>query len=99
MAKTAAERLADLEERRAKINAEIQRVRAREQQQRRRDDTRRKVLLGALLMQMVEQGELSEDQVASKLDRFLTRDSERRLFSLDHEDNQGSNLSDTTRDS
>ncbi len=45
----AADRLAKLEEQRARINAEIQRVRAREQQQERKNDTRRKVLVGAMI--------------------------------------------------
>jgi len=103
MAKTTAERLADLEERRARINAEIQRVRAREQQQQRRDETRRKILLGSLLRHLVQRGDLSDELVAQRLDEFLTRPSERRLFELDSgdsTDNQGDQGdTDTTRDS
>jgi large subunit ribosomal protein L7/L12 len=101
MAKTAAERLADLEERRAKLNVEIQRVRAREKKQRQRDDTRRKILLGSLLMSLVKRGDLSDELVQQRLDQHLTRPEDRKLFQLDVEESEGNqgNQGDTTRDS
>ena len=79
---SATDRLKRLEEQRARINAEIQRVRAREQQQTRKDDTRRKILAGSMLLQLVEDGEWPEDKLRTRLDAYLTRDDDRKLFDL-----------------
>jgi hypothetical protein len=71
------DKLAKLEEQRARINAEIQRVRAREQQQERRDDTRRKIIVGAMLTGMIEAGKLgqfNEVWLRAELDKQLDRD-------------------------
>lgn len=72
------DKLAKLEEQRARINAEIQRVRAREQQQERRDDTRRKIIVGAMLTGMIEAGKLgqfNEVWLRAELDKQLDRDA------------------------
>lgn len=79
------DKLAKLEEQRARINAEIQRVRAREQQQERRDDTRRKIIVGAMLTGMIEAGKLgqfNEVWLRAELDKQLDRDPDRALFGL-----------------
>ena len=78
----ATERLRKLEEQRARINAEIARVRAREQQQARKDDTRRKILVGSMLLQLVEDGEWPKDKLRARLDSYLVRDDDRALFEL-----------------
>jgi hypothetical protein len=52
-----ADRIAKLEKQKAKINAEIQRVKASEQKELRKKDTRRKVLVGAMVLGMVESGQ------------------------------------------
>ncbi|MBC8856770.1 hypothetical protein ACV1CZ_21245 [Aeromonas caviae] len=78
----AAERLAKLEEQRARINAEIQRVRAREQQQERKNETRRKVLVGAWMMGKVQSGEWPEQKLIEAMDSYLERDHDRALFGL-----------------
>lgn len=75
-------RLAKLEEQRLRINAEIQKVRAREAQGLRQLETRKKVLLGALMLQKIEKGEISQDQIQKELDGFLVRDSDRAVFGL-----------------
>ena len=64
----AADRLAKLEEQRARINAEIQRVRAREQQQERKNETRRKVLVGAMILAKVNSSEWPEDRLMAAMD-------------------------------
>ena len=78
----AADRLAKLEEQRARINAEIQRVKAREQQQKRKDETRRKVLIGAMILAKVESREWPEERLAAAMDAYLERDHDRALFGL-----------------
>ena len=76
------DKLKKLEARRTKIAAEIARVRACEATQNRKSDTRRKVLLGALLLSMLDSGELSREKIDSALARFLSRPQDRALFSL-----------------
>jgi len=78
----AADKLAKLEEQRARINAEIQRVRAREQQQQRKEETRRKVLIGAWMMSKVQSGEWPEQKLIEAMDSYLERDHDRALFGL-----------------
>ncbi|MFK0304284.1 mobilization protein [Campylobacter coli] len=74
------DKLAKLKEQRARIKAEIQRVREREQQQERRDDTRRKIIVGAMLTGMIEAGKLgqfNEVWLRAELVKQLDRDPDR----------------------
>jgi AICAR transformylase/IMP cyclohydrolase PurH len=48
----------------------------------RAEDTRRKILLGALVQQMVEQGDMQQADLTARLDAFLVRDGDRTLFDL-----------------
>jgi hypothetical protein len=75
-------RIAKLEEQRARINNEIQKVRAREAEGVRKQETRKKILLGALMLQKIEKGEINEAKLKNDLDGFLVRDSDRELFEL-----------------
>ena len=43
-------------------------------------DTRRKILLGALMLDMTKKGELDEKKIMKRLDGFLSRDTDRKLF-------------------
>ena len=76
------ERLKKLEQQRARINAEISRVRAREQDKARKHDTRRKILAGSMLLQLVEDGEWPAEKLRARLDSYLIRDDDRALFEL-----------------
>lgn len=77
-----ADRIRQLEERRARINAEIQRVRSRESQEERKRETRRKILAGAMVLDRVARKDLSEKLFKADMDRFLERDQDRALFGL-----------------
>ncbi len=52
----ATERIRKLEESRARINAEIQRVKGRAQQEERKRETRRKILVGAVVLDWLSAG-------------------------------------------
>ncbi len=67
---------------REKINARIQKARTRETAQKRKEDTRRKILLGALVIEMMDKGELDDGVIMKRLEGFLTRDIDRKLFDL-----------------
>ena len=77
-----ADRMRKLEEQRARINAEIQRVRSRESQEERKRETRRKILAGAMVLDRVARGDLSEKLFKADMDRFLEREQDRALFDL-----------------
>lgn len=76
------DRIRQLEEQRARINAEIQRVRSRESQEERKRETRRKILVGAMVLDQVERGEWPEKRLKTAMDRFLDREQDRALFGL-----------------
>lgn len=75
-------RLTKLEERRKQIDAQIQRIKSREQQQERKRDTRRKILIGAAVLERVKNGRWLEDRLRVMMDEFLTKEVDRRLFEL-----------------
>jgi large subunit ribosomal protein L7/L12 len=75
-------RLEQLLKRREELNAQIQKIKAQEASQKRKFDTRRKILLGALMMEMMDSGELDKNKIMKRLDGFLTRDIDRSLFDL-----------------
>ena len=77
-----ADRIRQLEEQRARINAEIQRVRGRESLEERKRETRRRILAGAMVLDRVARGDLSEKLFKADMDRFLEREQDRALFDL-----------------
>ena len=76
------DRMRKLEEQRARINAEIQRVRSRESQEERKRETRRKILAGAMVLDRVARKDLSEKLFKADMDHFLEREQDRALFGL-----------------
>lgn len=75
-----AKKLDGLLKKREQLNAQIQKEKNKQNQQQRKEDTRRKILLGALMMEMIEGGELDEREIFERLDKFLTRAIDRKLF-------------------
>ena len=75
-------KLNDLLKKREQLNAQIQKERNKQSQQQRKEETRRKILLGALMMEMMKKGELDEKKIMKRLDGFLTKDIDRKLFDL-----------------
>jgi len=63
------------------LTARIKLVQNRETRQKRKDDTRRKILVGAYFLEQLKNDD-DFDQLVNQLDKFLTRDSERKLFNL-----------------
>ena len=75
-------KLEKLLQKREQLNAEIQKARARETAKKRKEDTRRKILLGALVIEMMDKGELDDGVIMKRLEAFLTRDIDRKLFNF-----------------
>ena len=81
-----ADKIAQLEEKLRQLPAREQAVEARqrtlESRRKRKDDTRRKILVGAIVLAKVEQGELDAGQLRRSLDQSLTRRDDRGLFGM-----------------
>ncbi len=73
------ERLKQLKSRQVRIDA---RRRTLESRRSRREETRRKILVGAIVLAKVDQGELQEAVLRGWLDKALTRADDRALFHL-----------------
>ena len=75
-----------LEEKLRQLKAREQAAEARrrslESRRKRKDDTRRKILVGAIVLAKVEQGEFPQERLQSWLDAALTRADDRGLFNL-----------------
>jgi hypothetical protein len=80
------DRIAGLESRLKELKAEQARIDARKRalaaKRSRQEDTRRKILVGALVLARVEQGQLPESEFQTWLDVALTRADDRALFDL-----------------
>ena len=80
------DKIAQLEEKLRQLKERQQAVEARqrtlESRRKRKDDTRRKILVGAIVLAKVEQGEFDSSQLRRWLDQSLTRSDDRGLFGL-----------------
>jgi hypothetical protein len=80
------ERITTLEERLRELKTRQDRIEARKAallaRRARKDDTRRKILLGGLVLEKLEAGDLDTRTFRRWLDKALDRDSDRALFDL-----------------
>ncbi len=83
---TIEERIAALEAKLKQEKAKKQQIEARkraaESKANRSNDTRRKILLGALLSEMMGESEQTKKKILERLDKYLTRPDDRKLFDL-----------------
>ena len=77
-----ASRLEQLLKKQEELKAQIRKEKNKLSQAERKKDTRRKILLGALMMDMMKKGELDEKKIMKRLDGFLTKEIDRKLFNL-----------------
>ncbi len=76
-----------LKDKRKKIKARIQLMEAVEKKAERKKDTRRKILIGAMVLERIEQERGFEvdgmEQLKHELNKFLSKPYDRELFELD----------------
>ena len=65
------------------LDARIQQAESKLKVKERKEDTRRKILIGALMIEKLKKEE-KFDSMIKELDGFLTRNSDRKLFSMDY---------------
>jgi septal ring factor EnvC (AmiA/AmiB activator) len=79
-------RIDALEQRLKQLKIKQQRIEARrrslESRRARRDETRRKILVGAIVLEKVERGEIEESALQRWLESGLTREEDRALFGM-----------------
>jgi hypothetical protein len=73
----AEEKLKALKARQARAET---RQRARDTKQKRQEEVRRKFLVGAVVLELVERGEIEKSCLVKWMDSALTRDEDKRLF-------------------
>ena len=79
---TPEEQISVLEQKRARIQNRLSRLRAVESTKARKLDTRRKILAGACILALCERDEKEAKRLRVLLDEFLKMDRERALFGL-----------------
>jgi len=76
------DRVKKLEEKQRKIAEQLARIRQLEAQSERKADTKRKILLGSMLQEWIEKDDAMKQTVMARLEKFLTRNADRRYFGL-----------------
>ena len=82
MAKSADERIAELEQQKQQIANRIARLRTIESTKARKLDTRRKILAGACVLDRADKDQAAARHLKEILDAFLTKPQDRALFDL-----------------
>jgi hypothetical protein len=75
-------KLSELKKKQEQLAARIQLLEAAEKTRERKKDVRRKILLGALVLERLRQGDPKAESLRAELDGYLTRDNDRALFEL-----------------
>lgn len=80
------ETIAALENQLKQVKALKQKIEARKKtlasKKTRASETRKKILIGALMLEKMDQHEETRIRILAELDQFLTRNSDRALFNL-----------------
>lgn len=80
--KTPDEQLAELETKKAQIDARIQKKRAQVRGQRRKEDTRRKIIAGALALEHAGHDKRFGETLRRLIEENVEREADRKLFDL-----------------
>lgn len=73
-------KLAELKARKQAIEA---RAKAAESKKNRATDTRKKILIGAAVLAQIENNAEEQERTKKMLDKFLTKEADRKLFGLE----------------
>ena len=76
------EKLAELEEKKAQIDALIHKHRARARVEERKRDTRRKIIAGALALEHAAVSSTFGEELRTLIAKHVTRPEDRKLFDL-----------------
>ena len=69
-----------LEAKRSQINARIKKIKDKAKMERRKEDTRRKVLLGGMVLDQLNAGNLGKDVIRNWIGESAINDKDKKLF-------------------
>jgi hypothetical protein len=75
-------KLETLKAKKEQIDARIKNMEAKEKSKAKKLDTRRKILIGAFYLDLMEKDDALKKKIIARLDEFLTRPNDRKLFGL-----------------
>ncbi len=76
------DRIQKLEAKKQQIDAQIDKLKALNSEERRKKETRQKILLGSWVLNQIEAGEMVKEEVMAKMDKYLTKNIDRKVFDL-----------------
>ena len=76
------DRIKKLEARKEQLNAEINKHKALNSVEKRKRDTRKKILLGAWVLNKIDSGDWSKQEIWAEMDNYLTNKYDRAIFDL-----------------
>ena len=74
--------IAALKKRKQQLENQLMLLQNRDAIARRKQETRRRILIGAERLARLQKGELTEEQLRTEMDAYLTRAKDRELFEL-----------------
>lgn len=83
MPKSLEEQIKELEEKQAKVKAQLKQKKAAAAKKKRQEDTRKKILIGSAILAKVKAGTWHEDKMLAMMDEYLDKEMDRALFGLD----------------
>ncbi|CAD7490126.1 hypothetical protein [Aeromonas dhakensis] len=75
-------RIERLEKEKAELASKILRLKNQENESRNKAELRKKILIGSMVMGLMLKNETLKDQITARLDNFLTKNIDRKLFKL-----------------
>ncbi|WP_181363555.1 hypothetical protein, partial [Aeromonas sp. HMWF017] len=75
-------RIERLEKEKAELASKILLLKNQEKESRNKTELRKKILIGSMVVGLMLKNETLKDQITSRLDKFLTKNIDRKLFNL-----------------
>lgn len=75
-------RIERLEKEKAELAIKILRLRNQDNESRNKTELRKKILIGSMVMGLMSKNETLKNQITARLDNFLTKNIDRKLFDL-----------------
>lgn len=75
-------RIERLEKEKAELASKIALLKNQEKESKNKADLRKKILIGSMVVGLMLKNETLKDQITARLDKFLTKNIDRKLFDL-----------------
>ena len=81
-------KLEQLKKKQEQLRLQIQKEQQKESAKKRREDTRKKILIGAMVLEGMNNSEEYDQKILKNLDQYLTNERDRKLFELKTTDSE-----------